>query len=193
MNTRNMPVPCRRTRLHKDNKGFSLVELIIVIAIMAVLTALLAPQFLKYVEKARIERDRANIQAVVRVFNLACIEYGDQSDANAVYIVSGGAAYYYENGQLGSINNSLMVRIEEAFGKKRGGPGTTNSTNYIMLEPLTSKLYKDWCKSHSGRVKFLFKNMDSEGNVTSMGTGGNNGGMFVLAYEDPFNKVYPPV
>lgn len=31
------------------NKGFSLVELIIVIAIMAVLVGVLAPQFLKYV------------------------------------------------------------------------------------------------------------------------------------------------
>ena len=35
------------------NKGFSLVELIIVIAIMAVLVGVLAPQFLKYVEQSR--------------------------------------------------------------------------------------------------------------------------------------------
>ena len=34
-----------------DNKGFSLVELIIVIAIMVILVAVLAPQYLKYVEK----------------------------------------------------------------------------------------------------------------------------------------------
>ena len=32
-----------------NNKGFSLVELIIVIAIMAVLVGVLAPQFMKYV------------------------------------------------------------------------------------------------------------------------------------------------
>ena len=31
-----------------DNRGFSLVELIIVIAIMAVLIVALAPQYLKY-------------------------------------------------------------------------------------------------------------------------------------------------
>ncbi len=40
-----------------NNKGFSLVELIIVIAIMAVLIAVLAPQYLKYVEKSRISAD----------------------------------------------------------------------------------------------------------------------------------------
>ena len=33
-----------------DNKGFSLVELIIVIAIMVILVAVLAPQYLKYGE-----------------------------------------------------------------------------------------------------------------------------------------------
>lgn len=40
-----------------NNKGFSLVELIIVIAIMAVLVGVLAPQFIKYVEQARRGKD----------------------------------------------------------------------------------------------------------------------------------------
>lgn len=39
-----------------NNKGFSLVELIIVIAIMAVLIGVLAPQYLKYVERSREDR-----------------------------------------------------------------------------------------------------------------------------------------
>jgi type IV pilus assembly protein PilA len=43
------------------NKGFSLVELIIVIAIMAILVGVLAPQLLKYVERSRQAKD---IQAV---------------------------------------------------------------------------------------------------------------------------------
>ena len=42
------------------NKGFSLVELIIVIAIMAVLVGVLAPQFLKYVERSRKSTDCQN-------------------------------------------------------------------------------------------------------------------------------------
>ena len=47
------------------NKGFSLVELIIVIAIMAVLVGVLAPQFIKYVEQSRRSKDiqaAANLQ-----------------------------------------------------------------------------------------------------------------------------------
>lgn len=41
----------------KNNKGFSLVELIIVIAIMAILVGVLAPQLIKYIEKSKVSAD----------------------------------------------------------------------------------------------------------------------------------------
>lgn len=49
----------------KDNKGFSLVELIIVVAIMAILVGLLAPQYIKYVEKSRKSADATNMDTLV--------------------------------------------------------------------------------------------------------------------------------
>ena len=41
----------------KNNKGFSLVELIIVIAIMVILVAVIAPQYTKFVQKSRVSGD----------------------------------------------------------------------------------------------------------------------------------------
>ena len=41
----------------KNNKGFSLVELIIVIAIMVILVAVIVPQYLKYVNNSKISVD----------------------------------------------------------------------------------------------------------------------------------------
>ncbi len=56
----------------ENNKGFSLVELIIVIAIMAILVGVLAPQFIKYIESSRQSTDisaaseyRAAVEAYV--------------------------------------------------------------------------------------------------------------------------------
>lgn len=46
------------------NKGFSLVELIIVIAIMAILVGVMAPQLLKYVERSRQAKDTQAVDAV---------------------------------------------------------------------------------------------------------------------------------
>ena len=48
----------------KSNKGFSLVELIIVIAIMAVLIGVLAPQFIKYVESSKQSTDIQNASEI---------------------------------------------------------------------------------------------------------------------------------
>lgn len=48
-----------------DDKGFSLIEIIIVIAIMAVLIMVLVPQYLKYVERSRNATDLQNARAVV--------------------------------------------------------------------------------------------------------------------------------
>lgn len=47
-----------------NNKGFSLVEIIIVIAIMAILAGALAPQLIKYIEKSRVSSDINNCNAL---------------------------------------------------------------------------------------------------------------------------------
>ena len=43
--------------MKKTNKGFSMVELIIVIAIMAILAGALAPTLIKYINKSRLSTD----------------------------------------------------------------------------------------------------------------------------------------
>lgn len=56
------------------NKGFSLVELIIVIAIMAVLVGVLAPQFLKYVERSRKSTDCQNVASIVTALQTYAVD-----------------------------------------------------------------------------------------------------------------------
>ncbi len=54
-----------------NNKGFSLVELIVVVLIMAIIAVALAPQVMKWVENSRKSTDCNNYDSVVSAVNLA--------------------------------------------------------------------------------------------------------------------------
>lgn len=76
----------------KNNKGFSLVELIVVIAIMAVLVGVLAPQFLKYVENSRISTDMQNVQQIKAACEVASTDSSSGINFTVSITVSSGVA-----------------------------------------------------------------------------------------------------
>lgn len=71
-----------------NNKGFSLVELIIVIAIMAILTGVLAPQFISYLEKANVASDTQVAVAVKTVVELLIIDQTVLAETASVTMIN---------------------------------------------------------------------------------------------------------
>jgi len=86
----------------ENNKGFSLVELIIVIAIMVALVAMLAPQFVKYVSKSR---DAVITRAAEDVLSVAKAEYS-LGHLRVIGTSSGGLIRVQTNAE-----GKLIVRI----------------------------------------------------------------------------------
>lgn len=83
-----------------NDKGFSLVELIIVIAIMAILLVVLAPQYLKYVERSRNSTDLQNATEMVTALQIYA------SDPDAAYQPANGNIKITRNGD-GSVSNDF--------------------------------------------------------------------------------------
>lgn len=61
-------------QMKKNNKGFTLVELIVVIAILGVLAAVLVPQYVQYVDKARVATDEAAISEIAHAMEISAAE-----------------------------------------------------------------------------------------------------------------------
>lgn len=68
----------------KEKKGFTLAELLIVVAIIAVLVAIAVPIFTSQLEKSREATDKANIRSAMSTLQAAYLNgEEDVSDANS--------------------------------------------------------------------------------------------------------------
>lgn len=92
-----------------NNKGFSLVELIIVVAIMAVLIGVLAPQYLKYVERSRVSTDRDNVDSIVSALQV----YAVDPDASSAF--AGGETITLTRTAAPNISDSADTPVADAL------------------------------------------------------------------------------
>ncbi len=112
-----------------NNKGFSLVELIIVIAIMAILIVVLAPQYLKYVEKSRVSSDQATIVEYINAMQVLASDPDINLDSAKSYKISGPDA----SGNI-TVSSDLSALLTKE--------GMLDSTT-ISSSKLQSTAYKD--------------------------------------------------
>ena len=111
-----------------NNKGFSLVELIVVVAIMAVLMVVVAPQMLRYVERTRLQKDNSAIGEIVNAVKIAMADETINTSVGASKDITfaGGANSAKTVTFSGGADGSLEKELENMF----GASFTTSSNSY---------------------------------------------------------------
>ncbi len=82
----------KNVRNRQLNKGFTLAELLIVIAIIGVLTAIALPAFIKNLERSRESADLSNVRAAYA--EIACAAVEDRRSASDLYTTVNGEGVY---------------------------------------------------------------------------------------------------
>ena len=122
-------------RNRRNRKGFTLAELLIVVAIIAVLVAIAVPLFVSGLQKAQEARDNANVRSVrsagvVYILNTE----KDKDTDNVVYDTNGDLYAYYKvtatitaSGDI--MASTLKVTHETAKGKDEGCKATASEAD----------------------------------------------------------------
>jgi len=126
--------------MKKNNNGFSLVELIIVIAIMAVLVGVLAPQFIKYVEQSRRSRDISTAQEIREAY-LADMADGI-SNLPTAPVASSPTALNETPTVAGSLHGTWRVDYNFSAGTCDVWLDGAGSTNYCLSNSDDASTYK---------------------------------------------------
>lgn len=111
-----------------NNKGFSLIELIIVIAIMAILVAIIAPNLTKYLGKSKTKTDQKNLDEVKQQVQNAISDASTDEvtvPTGTIKVSASGSTVTVTGGNT-AFNNILKTVLKGSNTKSKVNPSNTS-------------------------------------------------------------------
>ena len=118
-----------------NRKGFTIVELVIVIAVIAILTAVAAPQYIKYVEKSRVAKDDNNAGSIRTAVETAIVDLN--SDADPDNDISGDFDIVFDDSGI-TAPDDLQTELAATLG---GSFDSSDLNNILTTTQNTNKTY----------------------------------------------------
>ena len=101
--------------LSGEREGFSLVELIIVIAIMAILIGIVALAVIPYLEKSRVGKDQQTVDTVYSAFQATIADQKVSNSLDVDITATGGALGTNKGGLTVAEQGSFMTSMAAAL------------------------------------------------------------------------------
>ena len=128
--------------MKKNNKGFTLAELLIVVAIIAVLVAIAIPVFTTQLEKSREATDMSNLRAAYAEVMAEYLSNGAVVDADHPAPTATVTARQTQAGWQNTANGKLYVRVNGTEGEVAVDAKVASNTWTITIDPATTNLIK---------------------------------------------------
>jgi prepilin-type N-terminal cleavage/methylation domain-containing protein len=113
----------KMTRMVKGNKGFSLVELIVVFTIMAILVGVASPRLIKHIEKGKVSKDTQTLDRIHTAITLAMMDPevmaandGSQQMIEQLVNYSGGNPHILDHYTGSWLNCAFSKSVEASLG-----------------------------------------------------------------------------
>lgn len=126
---------------HRYEKGFTLIELIVVIAILGILASVAIPRFFGFTERARIAADQANLRTLNAASDLYRVSH--MSEISSISVTDKAAA--------------IQLQEDKLVGSFLASPITTASEDKFFF----------WFVNESGNGRWVYSGYEVAGNPRS--------------------------
>ncbi|MDY5112370.1 MAG: prepilin-type N-terminal cleavage/methylation domain-containing protein [Bilifractor sp.] len=143
----------------RNRKGFTLAELLIVVAIIGVLVAVSIPIFTSQLEKAREATDVANMRAAKAEASADYLSADLDTSVWTVTEASHTATAYYDAASGKMVKDAPIVK----YGKGTNADGHTSYTGYTNTTDYTNAVIKVTVDTEKGDITVDWKGAKAKG------------------------------